>query len=504
MDTFTIWWTKVFGPLKTKEQVISHKGFKMRQHLTENMRCPLCAEQMRALCRRFGALLPEITMKFSMAVLLTVLGTVPLAAQRMPPGYLNEMPDPARVLATFGGSDSFDRTARQLGALHQLKNMVEDLSDGRIYTNQLTADEKRIIGRYLAASSRVEIPHFSDDVESRRWWDLKTHYEVDKAFRNELLDRFFSPAWKSNYLAIVAPNEKKVAARQQAAAAQQQAAAQQKSETARWEAAAAEVRETERNRLIVSLIIPLLLLALVLARETRPFGMDDSDPFTIRSGWKSYKVYSSTGTVLSPTKSRVVSTHVSGGGSQPVSTSTSTSIHDQFFIREANGFERALQLTNVDIALREGHQVSAVWGIRRGKESGSYFLFRNHSTRNVDFVDSVLGGMMRPHVWPVLPLIFTSLVVGFLHVDTWLSFLFLHPGATQTPQGLRGFYGELLLTAAATLVAVSMGFFIACAIVRNLRVRRLKRQMADKLLPILDQRATEQATTPSGARVTPS
>ena len=91
-----------------------------------------------------------------------------------------------------------------------LRFMIEELSDGRAYTNQLTADEQRIIKDYLDAWRLVPTPQF-DEPESRRlswvspsakWTRLQNELILDRAFTNELLDRFFSPAWKSTLLAF--------------------------------------------------------------------------------------------------------------------------------------------------------------------------------------------------------------------------------------------------------------------------------------------------------------
>jgi len=136
----------------------------------------------------------------------------------MPPGYLKEMPDPARVLASFGGSDDLDRTARQKAAFIVLRDMIGELSDGRVYRHQLTADEQRIYKSYEDAWGLVPTPHF-DEAESRRlgwaspsgkWTKLQQDLRLDTAFRNELLDRFFSPAWKSSFLAVEARQDQKV------------------------------------------------------------------------------------------------------------------------------------------------------------------------------------------------------------------------------------------------------------------------------------------------------
>src|SRR5258708_24766789 len=154
----------------------------------------------------------------------------------MAPGYFKEMPDPARVLASFDGSDNLDRTARQKAAFIVLRDMIYELSDGRAYRHQLTADEQRIYKSYGDAWGLVPTPHF-DEAESRRlgwfspdgkWQKLQQVLRLDPAFRNELLDRLFSPAWKSNFLAVEArqDHERQVFRRQEQLASGRQVTAQ--------------------------------------------------------------------------------------------------------------------------------------------------------------------------------------------------------------------------------------------------------------------------------------
>lgn len=280
--------------------------------------------------------------------------------------------------------------------------------------------------------------------------------------------------------------------------------AQERFEAHRQREAGAQKQRTEiRNNALTWQIkraaIVLAFLALVVAgcmREMRRFGLDASDPFLMRAGWSSYKIHSITGTVLDPTKSRVVTTDVSGGGSyvsggvthtRPISTSTSTSIHEQFFLRASDGTEKAIQLTNFDLALREGHRMTAAWAIQKGKESGYYFLFRNHSTRGVDFSKLRLETMMRPSILLCLPLV-SSVVAGICFV---VFGGFRREG--DTPATILAFgamFGALL---GALLIRV----------VCDLRVRRFKREIADRLIPIIDQRAARQDAPPSGSAVAP-
>ena len=244
--------------------------------------------------------------------------------------------------------------------------------------------------------------------------------------------------------------------------------------------------------------IILVLLALMVAgcmREMRSFGLDASDPFMIRAGWSSYIVHSITGTVLAPTKSRVVTTNVSGGGSyvsggatytNPISTSTSTSIHDQFFLRTSDGVEKEIQLTNFNLALREGHQLTAAWVIKKGKKSGHYFLFRNHSTRGVDSNTSRLETMLRPSILIWLPVL-SSVVAGICYV-------IFHDviGRIGTDVFL---FGAMLLGAFPGVLLIR--------IVCGWRVRRFQREATDRLIPIFDQRAAGQSASSTGPAVTP-
>jgi hypothetical protein len=131
-------------------------------------------------------------------------------------GYLKEMPAPARVLADMRGSDNLDTIARQWGALYQLRNIISEMSEGRIYLNQLTDSEKQLNQAYFKAMSDLPTPTFDEDETKRlgmnspraRWFGLRTRYELDESFRNELLKRYFSPEWQAKYLGVVRANNK--------------------------------------------------------------------------------------------------------------------------------------------------------------------------------------------------------------------------------------------------------------------------------------------------------
>lgn len=101
-------------------------------------------------------------------------------------------------------------------------------------------------------------------------------------------------------------------------------------------------------------------------------------------------------------------THVSGGGgggyvhqgsgyssTAPV-TSTVTE-HDQFFLRLSDGKEMPIRLENVQLAVRDGQDVSVLWGVPEGKEHGRYVAIINHTTGEQTMIPSganILAGVM--------------------------------------------------------------------------------------------------------------
>ncbi len=137
---------------------------------------------------------------------ILVLSSVAHAA--VPP-HLDEMPVVDRVL-TIHGWDRLDTAARQVVTLQHLIEMVTTLSDGRQSRHQLTADERRIVQTYADAVTRVEQPilaSFGIEGSHRQqmeesWAALRAGYAANEAFRQALLDRFFSDTWQANYRAV--------------------------------------------------------------------------------------------------------------------------------------------------------------------------------------------------------------------------------------------------------------------------------------------------------------
>ena len=95
-------------------------------------------------------------------------------------------------------------------------------------------------------------------------------------------------------------------------------------------------------------------------------------------------LYYLTGTVIKASKHTTSSGSISTDSSGNVRGGVSSTVHDDIFIIDKNGNEHSLQLSNFNVAVREGNKISIIWGVKKGEEKGSYILLANHSTNVVD------------------------------------------------------------------------------------------------------------------------
>ena len=133
------------------------------------------------------------------AVVLLVGGlhASPIVAQ-LNPAHLNEMPPVELVLREITAADPKEAAARQIGAFEQLNEIIGDLSNGRLAIGTPTPDEQRVTQGYAEARGAIMVAHwktFADDEVLRR-------FEQDPALREELVNRFFSPALREQYGAL--------------------------------------------------------------------------------------------------------------------------------------------------------------------------------------------------------------------------------------------------------------------------------------------------------------
>jgi hypothetical protein len=125
-------------------------------------------------------------------------------AETPSPPYLSEMPTVAEVQAGLQGKDAMDSAARQMGTFWQLQEIIGDLAGPRWARNELTADERRLLGQYRggyqsAAEPFSHVQNAPSHPDRSKWFQLHSFYETDEAFREELFERFLSPALRDAY-----------------------------------------------------------------------------------------------------------------------------------------------------------------------------------------------------------------------------------------------------------------------------------------------------------------
>lgn len=146
-------------------------------------------------------------------------------ANAVEPAYLADWPSVERVLADHQGADRSDTLARQMAALHQLSQSIDELAGPRRWREGYTPDELRLRSLYEAAAERIRDeahaklpnelgPGFHGPFAKaplREWYALQWGYEQDTAGRHATLSRYL-PAHQVAALestAVARPTERR-------------------------------------------------------------------------------------------------------------------------------------------------------------------------------------------------------------------------------------------------------------------------------------------------------
>lgn len=109
-------------------------------------------------------------------------------------------------------------------------------------------------------------------------------------------------------------------------------------------------------------------------------------------------------------------TYQGTGGTAPVTITSRTIVHDQLFLINKDGKERAFQLQDFNLAARKGNQLTVFWGIKSGEQNGHYFAVKNHSTEEEFYRDDLLKNYFIKGWLQGLLMLFSSIVllIGFV------------------------------------------------------------------------------------------
>lgn len=104
---------------------------------------------------------------------------------------------------------------------------------------------------------------------------------------------------------------------------------------------------------------------------------------TVAVDHKRVVIHYHTGVVTSTRKQKETQIHSSTqyhGNQAVTSTSSSTVDHHELFVVDSSGRERAFNMIDMDLAVREGNTVSVVWVVPTDAEAGPHVKVFNHNT----------------------------------------------------------------------------------------------------------------------------
>jgi hypothetical protein len=429
-------------------------------------------------------------------------------AQARDNDWLTGMPAARQVVDAARGVSERDTAAQASVALQIMNAIVQNLSPQPFNEQTLSPEIKRKLDEYRKAREQVdsrEEAKFAkqncegDGCEKYLYPRCQQQYAFSPDYYRVVLDRHFKPEWQRSQVprlhgtlwkrAMQLPPGTPLSA--DFGAALPCTGAGQGTEVASPSMLdyLAEIlgghggRESARA-FIVGFSLPFLvsagLIVLFLLLHLRQFArrvtLDAADAMQVKSS-APHTLDCITGIVLSPSKGIQTITRVSGGN-QGVSSSSETVIHDQFFIRTMDGQEQDIKMRNVDIAVREGHLMSAIRCIPGGGGERPYLLLRNHTLRELiyfPYAAARMQGVRFRYLWLML-LTASGFIVyaGVLADVTEFSF-------NAFPL-LFALFGVPL-----TILFLALG--ITLMLRKKSGLSRFRKEVDERLIPELDKRA---------------
>lgn len=185
-------------------------------------------------------------------------------------------------------------------------------------------------------------------------------------------------------------------------------------------------------------------------------------------------------------------THVSGSGNQ-YGTSVSSTVHEklEFWIREKDGHEERIQLTNVNFGVRPGQKVWVAWGGGTKRKTGSWLRVSNLTANTTT-------NLKNWRVWwntevytrPFFP-------VYLRHFIAWVIILLAVVFAIQGPDRFeRNFSNYLVYVGGAGALIPAL---ISGLIAVGLRIKGQLASIEKQLQQAIDNLVSEEATAYSVA-----
>lgn len=401
------------------------------------------------------ALLHRMLLLALAAGLTTTRASAQPASARGPltPAYLNGMPRVEQVLDGVTGGDARETAIRRMAAFHQLRRMIEKASDGRVFSNQLTADETHLMDAYARAVRDIASPFTGD----RSIFAERSKLETSEDYRDELLETLFASDWADWYLQTTGAADR----------ARRRAITRDMGKG--FASSRAEFGEAPEDFWIGQAVLAGLLLAFAFWRERRRFAFDESGPDVLHAGGRRYQARTVTGLlsdVVTETH-RERTSRYEGDKLISVSEHTVTSVSCTLIaLDEPGGTYEVPGFYHT--WLKEGDRASLVWLTRMGRERGRFLLLLDH-TQDLYYADrDALGRALRPRAWPAWAL-------------AWAGFALTRLAAAGTTLMLPYWVGLVLL----------LGYLVWRRRRRDQRVESCFSAILDTLRPRLNRHAAE-------------
>lgn len=422
------------------------------------------------------------------------------------------LPPAQQVVDDMKGSSPRDSAARATAALQVMESLVTGLAGSRAASKQFTAAERQKLDEYSQAYQAIwgreydRLPECEGEGCARYLYArCAQNYFFSAPFYRELIDRYLPPAWAATHvprlpgqlwktaLALPPGTQAPKAMGTSLPCAGAASASQALVQAARQGSLLDGVyqsflgpratRDDPRFRAFLNQSLPVLaaglgLLALWLLgyvwQLRKNVSLDPADPTRLRSP-SSYELQTATGVAVGTSKGIQTITTTHTQDNRVTGQSSQTVVHDQFFIHSPDGSEKAVKLQGHDLAIRDGHILSMAWA--EGKKDGYYLALRNHTLRKtVHFENGQrnLLGVRQRYTWLIL--LTLAALTGFLAlaVDWWIR----GEGATR-----------IALTLGPLSVVVPLVMGIVLSVTARMRLRRLRRDIDERLVPEFDRRA---------------
>lgn len=448
-------------------------------------------------------------------LLLAVWGAGPLRAQG--DEALQALPSARQVVQDMRGANDRDSAARATAALQVLEGLVTGLAGSRAASRQFTPAERARIDEYSRAHGEIwareydRLPACEGERCARYLYaQCAQGYYFRAPFYREIMDRYLPADWQARHLSRLPGKLWKDAAALPAGTrmpatvgtsapcagageatvlpqvptldrlSQQFFGPRARMDNPRYRA----FLEQARMGLGIGLVLTVLFVLGYLRQFGRRVSFDAADPLKLTAPARQ-ELHLFTGMVLAATKGLQTTTTTYTQDNRVTGSSSTTVVHDQFFIRKPDGTETEVKLKDVDVAVRDGHIMTAAWTGKTGKKGGQYLFLRNHTLQQSRlFEDSErrLLGVRRRYLWLTLLTLLTLVIFLALSVDWWIK-------------------GDGAETIATTLIPLTLLACLAMGIVQwlstRLRLRALRRHIEERIVPELDRRAADMLPIPS-------